>query len=91
MEKTGRSLEVLINDKANCVRWLSAVVTSFSATFTAAHLATAHLMYVYNGRYMFPKATIISTSFIKGPSEPKRDYSGDIATSKALISSQIFC
>lgn len=37
------------------------------------------------------KPTILVCPLLKGPSEPKRVDSGDVATSMAMIGSQIFC
>lgn len=53
--------------------------------FTVDRLATVRFVGVYNGRDTLPRIT----SFIGRPSEPKGEISGDVATSKALIGSQI--
>lgn len=39
------------------------------------------------GRYTVPMVFNFSTTFLEVPSEPKRDFSGDVATSKSLIGS----
>lgn len=51
--------------------------------FPLARLATVWFMGVSSGS----KGYHFITSFLEVPSEPKRDFTGDVATSKALIGS----
>lgn len=47
------------------------------------------LWHVYG--YMLPRGYHFNTSFVLGPSKPKRVGSVDVAINNALIGSQIFC